>query len=219
MKKFIVLVAAIAFVHHYNPTLFGFMWQKEGAFNSSGSAKALLFVHDECGAPCDAALRHLKSKLIQPDIIDLKDNAPGRKLLHKYVDSTTLPVLVVGNNIYNGFNVRSYNEFLYELKGDSVFSWKDKRVYKQHFTEFNQPKVVIYSGGRCGRCDDLRDSFDSHGIEYIEWNINNNNEAKTRYNILAQAYGSSNGALLYVGTRRIAEFEVSGVMRALEDLM
>jgi len=49
----------------------------------------------------------------------------------------------VRNNIYNGFNTCSYNEFLYEIKG----------------------------------------------------------------------------ALLYVGTRRIAEFEVGGVLQALKGLM
>jgi len=219
MKKFIVLIVAIAFVNHYNPSLFNFIWQKDGAFNASGSAKALLFVHDECGAPCNAALKHFKSKSIKPDIIDLKDNVAGRKLLQKYVDSTTLPVLVVGNNIYNGFNARRYNEFLYEIKGDSVFSWRDKRVYKQHFNEFNQPKVVIYSRPGCSRCSDLRDNFDSYGIEYIDWDIHNNSEAKTRYNILAKAYGGSSDALLYVGTRRIEAFEVGGVLRAIEDLM
>jgi len=219
MAKFIVLVAAMAVVNHYNPNFFSVIWQKDGAFNASGTARVLLFVHDECGAPCDAALAHLKSKSIKADVIDLKDNTEGRKQLQKHVDSTTLPVLVVGNNIYNGFNARSYNEFLYEIKGESIFSWKDKRVYKQHFNEFNQPKVVIYSGRGCSRCSDLRDNFDSYDIEYIEWDINKNSDAKTRYNILAQAYGGSNGALLYVGTRRIAEFEVGGVMLALEDLM
>lgn len=219
MKKFIVLIVAVAFVNHYNPSLFNFIWQKDGAFNASGTAKALLFVHDECGAPCNAALAHLKSKSIKPEIIDIKDNPEGRKRLQKFVDSTTLPVLVVGNNIYNGFNSRSYNEFLYEIKGDSIFSWKDKRVYKQHFNEFNQPKVVIYSARSCARCSDLRDSFDSHDIEYIEWDINNNNDARTRYHILAQAYGGSNDALLYVGTRRIEAFEVGGVLQAIEDLM
>ncbi|MBL1415643.1 MAG: hypothetical protein COB27_002015 [Moritella sp.] len=219
MKKLIVLIAAIAFVNHYNPSLLSFIWQKDGAFNASGTAKALLFVHDECGAPCNAALVHLKSKSIKPEVIDLKDNAEGRKLLQRYVDSTTLPVLVVGNNIYNGFNARSYNEFLYEIKGDSIFSWRDKRVYKQHFNEFNQPKVVIYSTRSCARCSDLRDDFDSYGIEYIEWDINNNSEAKIRYNILAQAYGGSSDALLYVGTRRIEAFEVVSVLQAIEDLM
>ncbi|EDM67795.1 hypothetical protein PE36_17560 [Moritella sp. PE36] len=219
MKKFIVLIAAIAFVNHYNPSLLSFIWQKDGAFNASGTAKALLFVHDECGAPCNAALVHLKSKSIKPEVIDLKDNAEGRKLLQRYVDSTTLPVLVVGNNIYNGFNARSYNEFLYEIKGDSIFSWRDKRVYKQHFNEFNQPKVVIYSTRSCARCSDLRDDFDSYSIEYIEWDINNNSEAKIRYNILAQAYGGSSDALLYVGTRRIEAFEVVGVLQAIKDLM
>ena len=219
MKKLIVLIAAIAFVNHYNPSLLSFIWQKDGAFNASGTAKALLFVHDECGSPCNAALVHLKSKSIKPEVIDLKDNAEGRKLLQRYVGSTTLPVLVVGNNIYNGFNARSYNEFLYEIKGDSIFSWRDKRVFKQHFNEFNQPKVVIYSARSCARCSDLRDDFDSYGIEYIEWDINNNSEAKTRYNILAQAYGGSNDALLYVGTRRIEALEVVGVLQAIEDLM
>lgn len=219
MKKLMVLIAAIAFVNHYNPSLLSFIWQKDGAFNASGTAKALLFVHDECGAPCNAALVHLKSKSIKPEVIDLKDNAEGRKLLQRYVDSTTLPVLVVGNNIYNGFNARSYNEFLYEIKGDSIFSWRDKRVYKQHFNEFNQPKVVIYSTRSCARCSDLRDDFDSYSIEYIEWDINNNSEAKIRYNILAQAYGGSSDALLYVGTRRIEAFEVVGVLQAIKDLM
>ncbi|SQD78071.1 glutaredoxin domain-containing protein [Moritella yayanosii] len=219
MKKLMVLIAAIAFVNHYNPSLLSFIWQKDGAFNASGTAKALLFVHSECGAPCNAALEHLKSKSIKHDVIDLKDNADGRKLLLRYVDSTTLPVLVVGNNIYNGFNARSYNEFLYEIKGDSIFSWRDKRVYKQHFNEFNQPKVVIYSARSCARCSDLRDDFDSYGIEYIEWDINNNSEAKIRYNILARAYGGSSDALLYVGTRRIEAFEVVGVLQAIEDLM
>ena len=219
MKKFIVLIAAIAFVHHYNPSLLGSVWQKGGAFNHSGSPKALLFVHDECGAPCNAALKHLENKSIEADVIDLKDNAEGRKLLQTFVDNTTLPVLVVGNNIYNGFNARSYNEFLYEIEGNSVFSWKDKRVYKQHFNEFSQPKVVIYGGRGCVLCSDLRDDFDSYDIEYIEWDINNDNEAKTRYNILAQSNSDSNGALLYVGTRRIKDFEVGGVLQAIEDLM
>ena len=219
MKKLMVLIAAIAFVNHYNPSLLSFIWQKDGAFTANGTAKALLFVHGECGAPCNAALEHLKSKSIKPDVIDLKDNADGRTLLLRYVDSTTLPVLVVGNNIYNGFNARSYNEFLYEIKGDSIFSWRDKRVYKQHFNEFNQPKVVIYSARGCARCSDLRDDFDSYGIEYIEWDINNNSEAKIRYNILAQAYGGSSDALLYVGTRRIEAFEVVSVLQAIEDLM
>ncbi|GIC75733.1 glutaredoxin domain-containing protein [Moritella sp. F3] len=219
MNKLIVLIVVAAFMNHYNPSLFNFIWQKDGAFNPSGTARALLFVHDECGAPCSAALEHLKSKSIKPEIIDLKDNPEGRKQLQQFVDSTMLPVLVVGNNIYSGFNARSYNEYLYEIKGDSVFSWRDKRVYKQHFDEFNQPKVVIYSRRGCSRCSDLRDSFDSYGIEYIEWNIHNNSEAKTRHSILAKAYGGSSDALLYVGTRRIEAFEVGGVLQAIEDLM
>ncbi|QUM75994.1 hypothetical protein HWV00_07025 [Moritella sp. 24] len=219
MAKFIVLVAAITFVNHYNPSLFTVMWQKGGAFNASGSAKAILFVHSECGAPCDAALDHLQSKSVNAEIIDVKNNAEGRKLLQQFVDTTTLPVLVVGHNIYNGFNIRSYNEFLYEVEGDNIFSWKDKRVYKEHFNEFNQPKVVIYSGRGCDNCDDLRDDFDSNGIEYIEWDIEKDNEAKTRYNILAPAYNRSNGSLLYVGTRRIEQFDMGLVSQAIDDLM
>jgi len=219
MKKFIVLIAAIAFVNHYNPSLFSFIWQKDGAFNASGSAKALLFVHSECGAPCDAALVHLKSKSVNAEIIDVRDNAEGRRQLQRFVDSTTLPVLVVGNNIYSGFNVRSYNEFLYEVIGESIFAWKDRRVYKQHFNEFNQPKIVIYSGRGCRNCDVLRDNFDSSGIEYVEWDIEKDSAAKTRYNILVQAYSRSSGALLYVGTRRIEPFDVGRVLQAIDDLM
>lgn len=219
MKKLLVLIAAIAFVNHYNPSLFSFIWQKDGAFNKNGTAKTVLFIHSECGAPCDAALAHLISKSVKVEVIDVKDNAEGRKLLQTFVGSTILPVLVVGNNIYSGFNIRSYNEFLYEVKGDSVFSWRDKRVYKQHFNEFNQAKVVLYNGSGCGTCDDLRDDFDSYGIEYIEWDINKDSEAKTRYNILVQANNRANGALLYVGTRRIESFDAGLVLQAMEDLM
>lgn len=61
MNKFIVFIIATTFVNHYNPSLLGFIWQKDGAFNNSGSAKVLLFVHHEFGASCDVALAYLKS--------------------------------------------------------------------------------------------------------------------------------------------------------------
>ncbi len=215
MKKILIIIVAIGLLYKFNPGLFGFLNEKKGAFNSDGSPKAILFVHGDCGTPCNNALSYAEKKDVAIDIIDVKNNEQGDKEFKRYSKRNRVPVLVVGKNIYYGFHNQRYNEVLYDAFGDSALDWQQKRVFKHHFYEDGSPKLVMYGVSWCGYCAKARDKFVELGVEYVEWDVEQDSRAKGRFEVLQ----GSGYPLIYIGTRRIGSFDERKIVESLKEYM
>lgn len=66
------------------------------------------------------------------------------------------------------------------------------------------PAVVMYATNWCPYCRKARDYFKSEGIEYTEYDIENNPSAKQRYDSL----GGKGVPLILVGEKQLAGFSV-----------
>ena len=52
------------------------------------------------------------------------------------------------------------------------------------YTAIGEPQVVMYGTKSCGFCARARALFDSKGISYYEYDINNSTEGRRQYNLL-----------------------------------
>jgi glutaredoxin len=213
MKKLLISLVALGALYQYDSSLFDFMLGKNGAFNSDGSPRVILFVGSDCGVHCDDALKHIKKKGIEAEIIDVKNNESGSKELKRYSKRNGLPVLVVGKQVLLGFQGKRFDEALYDAVGKSVLGRREKKVFKHHFNEDGTAKVVMYGASWCGYCTQARERLTEIGIEHTEWDVEKDKKANNRYTVLQ----SSGYPLIYVGTRRIGAYDEDKIIESLKD--
>ena len=213
MKKLIIGLVALGALYQYDSSFFDFMLGKNGAFDSDGSPRVILFVSSDCGVYCDDALKHIKKKDIEAEIVDVKNNEDGKKALKSYAKRNGLPVLVVGKQVMYGFQGKRFDELLYDAVGKSALGRREKKVFKHHFNEDGTAKVVMYGASWCGYCTQARERLNEIGIEHTEWDVEKNKKANNRYEIL-QASGYP---LIYVGTRRIGTYDEDKIIESLKD--
>jgi len=213
MKKVIFIIVVLGGVYKFNPGLFDFLNKTNGAFNSDGTPKIMLFIHGDCGTPCSDAMKHIEKKAVAYEVVDVKNNEQGNKDLKRYSKRDTLPILVVGREIYYGFEGKRYNELLYDVVGESSLDWQEREVFKHHFYDDGTPKVVMYGASWCGYCAKARARFSELGIEYVEWDVEKDSDANDRYQVLR----SSGYPLIYIGTNRIGSFNESKIIELLKE--
>ena len=212
MRKIIFILALAAVIYGFQKNQFGNLFNNNGAFNEDGTPKIELYIHSTCGEPCKDAKSHLKYKKIEAEIFDVSKDKEALDKLRSYTNNSSLPALVVGNKVFHGFNAKSYNEHMYLAKGESVFGRMGKQVYRKHFNADGSPKVVMYAVSWCGYCKQATKKFKDLGIEHVEWNVEDNDKAKERYQYL-EAGGYP---LIYVGTIRIGAFNHTKINEALD---
>lgn len=213
MKNLIIALIAIGALYQYDSSLFDFILGDNGAFNSDGSPRAILFVSRNCGIHCDNALKHIKKKGIAAEIIDVQNNEAGSKELKRYSKRNGLPVLVVGKQVQYGFQGKRFDELLYDAVGKSALGRREKNAFKHHFNTDGTAKVVMYGTSWCGYCTKARERLTEIGIDYTEWDVEKDKKAKNRYQVLQ----SSGYPLIYVGTRRIGAYDEAKIIASLKD--
>jgi len=212
MKKLIIGLVALGALYQYDSSLFDFMLGDNGAFNSDGSPKVILFVSGDCGRYCTEAITHIKKKNIEAEIIDVNNEA-GKKELKRYAKRNGLLVLVVGKQVQYGFQGKRFDELLYDAVGKSVLGRREKNAFKYHFNEDGTAKVVMYGTSWCGYCTKARERLTEIGIEHTEWDVEKDKKANNRYQVL-QASGYP---LIYVGTRRIGTYDEDKIIASLKE--
>jgi glutaredoxin len=92
--------------------------EKRGRYESALPApptQVRLFVSTECGAPCEAARKHLAGRGVSASETSV-DDPIGYSELETLSGDTTVPVLVVGPRIIKGFEAGQYNTALDAIK-------------------------------------------------------------------------------------------------------
>jgi len=70
-------------------------------------------------------------------------------------------------------------------------------------------EVSMYSTSRCGYCKKARSYFKSNNIQFTEYNIETDRDAKRRY----KQMGATGVPVIFVGNKRMNGFSVSGFNR------
>lgn len=211
MKKILFVLAIAVVVINSQSKLFDKMLGKDGAYNDDGTPKIQLYTHSNCGEPCNDAISHLSYKDIKAEIFEVDKDDSANEKLKTYTRNNALPVLVVGSKTFSGFDGKAYNELLYLAVGESALGRTGKKVYKEHFNADGSPKVVMYSVSWCGYCKKAREDFNDLGIDFTEWDVEDNWSANDRYQYLE----SGGYPLIYVGTIRVGTFDEYKIKDAL----
>jgi glutaredoxin len=212
MKKIIIGLIALGALYQYDSSFFEFLLGKNGAFDSDGNPKAILFVSTNCGVYCSDALAHIRKKGIEAEIVNVSDE-DGKNVLKRYAKRNGLPVLVVGSQILYGFQGKRFDELLYDAVGKSVLGRREQKVFPHHFNGDGSAKVVMYGTSWCGYCTKARERFKEIGIEHTEWDVEKDGRANNRYKVLQ----SSGYPLIYVGTRRIGTYDEDKIIESLKE--
>lgn len=196
MKKFAVLVIAVAALFYFKPGLFSF--GKKGAFDSKGHAQVLLFTQDGCGAPCASAVQELTARGVAFQEIKL-DNDDNIQRYHDLGGAATIPLLAVGRETVQGYGKGDFASALAENFGDSVLTRAELLFYKNHFDDTGKPVVYMYGASWCGYCKQLRAEMESRKIAFVEIDVDHDADKA----LIEDAMDLSGYPTTYVGYKRI----------------
>lgn len=204
----IILIIVIAGGYH----LYDRFFAVKGAFDDNGNPKSLVFTFNECGKPCDDAIKLLEQRGIDYDNINLSDGKEQLDLLNQHGGGSNLPVFIIGENRVDSYFKARITAALAEAYGEQVLTQAENRAMDEHFDSDGNPVLVMYATKTCGYCIKAARYFDDIGVEYITLDIDDDQKARKDYETL-QATGTP---LIYVGFRRIEGFNKKAVDRALE---
>jgi len=122
-----------------------------------------------------------------------------------------MPYMVTGNRKLSGYKKHEMIGTLAEVHGQKMLTRKEQKILARHFDSAGNPRVVMYATERCGYCLKAREYFIDEGIEFTEFDIDNNAVAKRAFNAL-EAPGTP---LVYVGYNRVDGFNKKKLDEAL----
>ena len=205
MKWLLVIILGLGVYY------FGFN-TPQGEFDANGQPKVVLFVIDNC-PPCDDAINHLGRMRIDFELFNPLSNQTTKQRFKPYgksFGSQQYPVLVIGNDVATGYAKYKVNETYAKAFGLSALARQPQRLYQAHFQN-GQAKVVMYGTSWCGYCAKARSEFADNSIDYVEWDVEKNTDAATRFKQL----GGNGYPLIYVGFERFNQVDSSAVKKAL----
>jgi glutaredoxin len=204
--KGLVFVLALCVGAFY---LFG---SSEREYDEGGVPKIVIFTIDDC-EPCDQAINQLKRMRINFEVLQpMKDGAAKKRFkpYGKPFGGQQFPVLVVGDEVSIGYTKNTMIETYAKAFGLGSLGARTKNTYNAHF-EDGKARVVMYGTSWCGFCAKARKEFAASGIDYIEWDVENNSSAAARFDRL-----NGNGyPLIYVGFERLNSVDVKVIRKAL----
>ena len=214
MKKIISIVILVFVAYKINPNnIFG-SWSNKGAFDSQGNPQVVVFTAPGC-PPCDGAVALLKKRKIEFERVDVTTDKEGENRLRGYGSSNSLPAIIIGNEIINGFNRLGLVSALSEKFGSDVLSRNERRVMKTHFDTNGKPILVMYGTSWCPYCKKARTHFAAHGVHYKEVDVEQSENGKLHFNILeGRGY-----PLIYIGFRRIDHFDLDKIGKLAKALV
>jgi len=171
---------------------------KQGEFDENGNAKTALYVINNC-PPCDDAVRFLKARKIDFELLDALGNGKERAANYR---QASYPMLVIGDSVQKGYSRAEFTAELGKSYGLASLPRSDQRVFSYNFDESGSAKVVMYGTKSCGYCKKAKQYFTDAGVDYIEYDIESNGAASRRFKQL----DGSGTPLIYIGFDRINGF-------------
>jgi len=88
-------------------------------------------------------------------------------------------------------------------------SYEPWQASESNSTDEDSKSVVMYATSWCGYCAKARRYFKSNNISFTEYDIENNTNAKRRYD----SFGGKGVPIIFVGRTRMNGFSVTGFSR------
>lgn len=200
---FIVLTAGAYYAYQY-------FAQPKGLFDESGKPLSILFMYDDCGAPCNEAVTMLKRRGIDYEQINMNSGPEAETRLRSMGGSSTMPQLYAGTRRVDGFNRLRFTEALGETYGLNIVSGSTREAFESHFHSDGSPKLVMYGASWCPYCKKAREHFQENNLEFKEWDVEQESKGRRYFKTL-----EGNGyPLIYVGFRRV---NTDSVKKALKE--
>ena len=171
--RFITLTAVIgAIFWAYNAKLLPGMNATDGAFAADGSARILLFTTPQCNDPCTTIKGELHRRRAKFEEIEVSLQADDENTQRwKKLGFSGFPVLVAGEHssiVANGPEVASTLAMTF---GDKHLNSDEKKLYKKHFNNYDEPIVVMYGADWCPYCQKLQKELKDDKIAFIEVDV------------------------------------------------
>lgn len=173
-----------------------------------GTPDVVLLTHDGCGAICEKARLHLKSRGIYFNEVGMQKDVARWKDLGS---PKTFPFLMVGDQQAQGYNPGVFSGALGGSLGASGLSAQEQRIYAKHFDSAGEPKVVLYGTDWCGYCNRLRKKLEGDYIAYDYVNM----DKPDKKTWLMEAMGIYGYPVVYVGYERVQTPDFDHVVKAL----
>lgn len=212
MKKLfvLILISLVGFLAY--KFFFSNLWNK-GAFDKNGNPMVIVFIMDDCGAPCAAVVDFLKRKNTAFEEISASSDQ-GAIQFEKF-GGGGFPLTVVGNYKILGDNLTEIETVLAEAYGIEVFGYAEQTALRSNFDDKGNPIVVMYGTSWCKYTKKMRKYLDEHNIPYTEFDIEANTRAKSNYETL-KGIGYP---LIYVGYRRIDGYDEAQLNKAVNEVL
>ncbi len=198
MRKLLIL-AVIAGAAYY---LYSRSLAPVGVYAEDGTPRTILFTTAQCGSACDEMRRYLKRRTDFEEL-DAFDNASGSELYKSYGGTGYLPYIVMGRQRVTGHSPGNVISAIAAEFGPDRVRASERRALQRNFDLVGKPRVVMYATAWCGYCDKAREYFLDNGIDFVEFDIEEDREAKRDYDALL----GSGTPLLYFGYARINGFD------------
>lgn len=207
MKKLLIMATVIlASYYLYNHT-----GANKGVYRDDGTPRTLLFTTGQCGNACDETRRFL-GKRTEFEELDAFDDGPGRDLYKEYGGTGFLPYIVMGKSRVTGPEPGGIISSIAAEFGPESVKPAERKALERNFDPVGNPRVVMYATDWCGYCEQARQFFADHDIEYVEFDIEKDRKAKRAFDVLR----GSGTPLLYHGYARAVGFNVRQVERQLD---
>ena len=205
--KLILIMVALGFAG-WQFFIKGHSGQYPDVYLPDGTPDVFLLTYEQCGAVCDKARLHLKSRGIYFNEVDAhKDEERWKEL----GGPRSFPFLLVGDQQAQGYNPGFFSSALGESLGTSGLSAQEQRIYAKHFDSAGEPKVVLYGTDWCGYCNRLRKRLEGDYIAYDYINM----DKPDKKTWLMEAMGIYGYPVVYVGYERVQTPDFEHVVQAL----
>jgi glutaredoxin len=169
-----------------------------------------LFVNDRCGSSCDR-MRQSLGQRFDFEEYDALDNGDGASQYTELGGKGHLPYTVIGDSRIVGSDPGAIISAIAIEYGDWQLLVEERDALARHFDETGEPLFVMYSTSACGYCEKARAYLANRNIEFVEFDIELDADARRDYDIL-MGHGTP---LIYRGYERVPGFNI----RQLEPLI
>lgn len=197
MKKLLIAAAIVAASYY----LYNQSGSNVGVYADDGTPQTILFTTEQCGKACDEMRRYLKSR-VEFEELDAFDSGSGHELYEKYGGTGFLPYIVMGKQRVTGPDRGAVISSVAAEFGLEKVRKKEQKALQRNFDASGDARVVMYATDWCGYCKEARKYFADNGIEYVEFDIEQDRSAKRDFDTLL----GSGTPLLYYGYTRVSGF-------------
>jgi len=213
--RILTLIAVIGAVFWaYSSNLIPGFNQIQGAFAEDGSANIMLFTSPECKKTCDQIIGELHKRRAKFEEIkvSMQNEDDNNTKLWKRLGGGNFPFLVAGSassTVSSGPEVASLLAMTF---GEKHMEGHERRLYKKHFNNYDEPIVVIYGADWCPYCQKLTKALTKEKINFIEIDVpKHRNKTVISDTLDIRGYPTT-----WVGYNRVNGSDISAVKRTLK---